>query len=188
MNDKEIRENKLRLSEQQRKLVQDNHNLIYSFAWCKNIDLEEYYDVLAIGLCVAATKYDASISSFSTYAFTCMNSQYCKELRRNQRKSKIPADMILSLDEPLCQNTDTHDGNLTLSDLLPDNTVDVEKDILTQQSLQEMCDSLKEKEKNVLMSLVNGKSQSELAEQYGISRQRIGQLVSNIRKRKVSLF
>ena len=45
------------LTPEQQKLVTDNHNLIYSLANAKNIDLDEYYDVLAIGLCKAAITF-----------------------------------------------------------------------------------------------------------------------------------
>ena len=43
------------LNEQQRKLAEENHNLIYKFASIKHADLEEFYGVFAIGLCYAAT-------------------------------------------------------------------------------------------------------------------------------------
>ena len=42
----------------QQRIVSENHNLIYSLANKKNINLDEYYDVLAIGLCKAAIAFD----------------------------------------------------------------------------------------------------------------------------------
>lgn len=45
------------LTEEERKLVEDNHNLIYIVADCMEIDADEYYGLLAIGLCHAAQKY-----------------------------------------------------------------------------------------------------------------------------------
>ena len=42
------------LTAEQQQLVIENHNLIYDFAKRKNLIIEEYYDILAIGLCNAA--------------------------------------------------------------------------------------------------------------------------------------
>lgn len=45
------------LSDDERKLVEDNHDLIYMIADCMEVDVDEYYGLLAIGLCHAAQKY-----------------------------------------------------------------------------------------------------------------------------------
>lgn len=64
------------LNKEQQKLVETNHNLIYSFAKSNNIDVEEFYDVLAIGLCKAALVYDENKGMFSTLAYKCMSNSY----------------------------------------------------------------------------------------------------------------
>ena len=66
----------------QQRIVSENHNLIYSLANKKNINLDEYYDVLAIGLCKAAMIYNENKSKFSTLAFTCMLNEYRHELKK----------------------------------------------------------------------------------------------------------
>lgn len=45
------------LNKEQQKLVEDNHNLIYSFAKSRMVDTEEYYDVFAIGLYLSVKGY-----------------------------------------------------------------------------------------------------------------------------------
>ena len=60
------------LSQEQQKLVADNHNLIYSFARKHKIDVGEYYDVLALGLCKAAMYHDGVSGKFSTLAYQSM--------------------------------------------------------------------------------------------------------------------
>lgn len=45
------------LTDGERKLVEDNHDLIYMMADCLELDTDEYYGLLAIGLCHAAQKY-----------------------------------------------------------------------------------------------------------------------------------
>lgn len=45
------------LTEGERKLVEDNHDLIYMIADCLELEIDDYYGLLAIGLCHAAQKY-----------------------------------------------------------------------------------------------------------------------------------
>ena len=46
----------IQLNDEQRKLVADNHNLIYQYLIDNNLPQDEYYDIAAIGLCKAALK------------------------------------------------------------------------------------------------------------------------------------
>ena len=45
------------LTYDEQKLVEDNHELIYLVADCMELDINEYYGLLAIALCHAAQKY-----------------------------------------------------------------------------------------------------------------------------------
>ena len=59
----------IQLNDEQRKLVEDNHNLIYQYLIDNKLPQDEYYDIAAIGLCKAALKYDTSKGAFSTYVY-----------------------------------------------------------------------------------------------------------------------
>lgn len=61
-----------KLAPEQAQLVADNHNLIYSFCQLKHLDVDEWYDVCAIGLCEAAQKWNPSRGRFSTLAYQVM--------------------------------------------------------------------------------------------------------------------
>ena len=69
----------LKLNDEQRKLVEQNHNLIYSaMTKCgiRRQDFDDYYGFAAIGLCKATIDYDESkAKSFSTYAYKCMQKE-----------------------------------------------------------------------------------------------------------------
>lgn len=88
----------IRLSVKQRKIAEENHNLIYSFARSRKLDIEEFYDLLAIGLCKAAYYYNPDKGRFSTIAYIRMQhelSNYFKELNMSKR---IPDEKIVHYD------------------------------------------------------------------------------------------
>ena len=55
----------MKLTEEQRKLVEDNHWLIYWYAKYNNLNVEEFYHHLAMGLCRAAKGYNDKKGKFS---------------------------------------------------------------------------------------------------------------------------
>lgn len=57
----------IQITDEARKLVEENHNLVYSFLYKYHLDVEEWYDLAAIGLCKAANTYNNDKSGFSTY-------------------------------------------------------------------------------------------------------------------------
>lgn len=75
------------MTAEQQKLAEENHNLIYGYAEQNDIDLDEYYDVLAIGLCKAAIRYNENKGKFSTFAFVTMGTEYLKILRDTSKKA-----------------------------------------------------------------------------------------------------
>ena len=58
----------IKLNTEQKKLVEDNHDLIYGFLTKYKLDFSTWYDVCAIGLCKAGMAYDGS-NRFSTFAY-----------------------------------------------------------------------------------------------------------------------
>lgn len=94
------------LNDEQKKLVEENHNLIYWYCHKNNLSVDEYYDMLAIELCKAVQTYDSTKSKISTYIsqyFWHRHVSYDIRLRNNVRKANINA---LSLDEELIDGED----------------------------------------------------------------------------------
>ena len=78
------------LDEQQKELVEKNHNLIYHTLHKYKLNEEEYYDILAIGLCKAAIKFDPERSKFSTFAVKVMYNEFLQHDRNeNANKRKV---------------------------------------------------------------------------------------------------
>ena len=163
----------MKLTEEQKKLVEENHNLIYWFAKKYHVPIEEYYDVLAQGLCMAAYHYDPSKCSFSTYAFLCMNTEMHVEYRKTLRKSEIPQGNIFH-----------YENAWQLSDLIPTNEK-TENKVIDKVSYENLIsllnDILNDKDKEVLTHIVNGLTMREIAKIEGTSHQAIHNRMKKIR-------
>ena len=165
----------MKLTEEQKKLVEENHNLIYWFAKKYHVPIEEYYDVLAQGLCMAAYHYDPSKCSFSTYAYLCMNTEMHVEYRKTLRKSEIPQGNIFH-----------YENAWQLSDLIPTNEKTENKviDKISYENLISLLnDILNDKDKEVLTHIVNGLTMREIAKIEGTSHQAIHNRIKKIREK-----
>ena len=163
----------MKLTEEQKKLVEENHNLIYWFAKKYHVPIEEYYDVLAQGLCMAAYHYDPSKCSFSTYAYLCMNTEMHVEYRKTLRKSEIPQGNIFH-----------YENAWQLSDLIPTNEKTENKviDKISYENLTSLLnDILNDKDKEVLSHILNGLTMREIAKIEGTSHQAIHNRMKKIR-------
>lgn len=155
----------------QQRIVSENHNLIYSLANKKSINLDEYYDVLAIGLCKAAIAFDNTKGKFSTLAYTVMLNEYKQELRKQQNERAIPQDKLLSFDVPI--QTDQDNQFASFADVIPDNNVQVEQEAIHALTYKSLSSKLKPDEQVIFAMLLDDKNQSEIASELGVSRQRI---------------
>ena len=163
----------MKLNEEQKKLVEDNHSLIYWFAKKYHVPIEDYYDVLAQGLCMAAYHYDPSKCSFSTYAYLCMNTEMHVEYRKTLRKSEIPQGNIFH-----------YENAWQLSDLIPTNEKTENKviDKISYENLISLLnDILNDKDKEVLSYILNGLTMREIAKIEGTSHQAIHNRMKKIR-------
>lgn len=170
------------LTIEQQELVEKNHNLIYEFAKNKNLVLDEYYDILAIGLCKAASAYDESRGKFSTIAYCCMNNILKEHYRYVSRQCAIPEDKIFSYDVQL--SDEDIDGSYI--DVIADNCC-VQETVFDNIMTESIMNRLNDNEKIVAVYLINGLKQSEIAVAIGCSRQNVGHYVQQIRK-KMSKF
>lgn len=168
------------LTSTQQKLVEDNHNLIYGIAHKNKINLDEYYDVLAIGLCKAAMQYDESKGQFSTFAYQTMLFEYLGVIRHNKIKSAIPENETISMNTKIDNGSETP---ISLADMIPSYD-DMEDNIVSKDYVEFLCNKLqRQEEKDIVILLASGMSQVEVAESLGVSRQRVGQRLNSIRKR-----
>ena len=104
------------LNQTQQKLVEENHNLIYSFMNKNKLSfeaVEDWYGTCAVGLCKAALTFNPSKNiAFATLAYVFMSNEM-KQVFRKQSK-EIKPDYSL-------QYTITEEENITLEDCICSN-------------------------------------------------------------------
>lgn len=165
------------MTQEQRKLVEDNYKMIYFF--CKNyrISVEEYHGHLAIGLCNAAMSYDAKKGfAFSTYAMKCMYNAYIQKIRDDNNKQRSFEKDILSLDKEM--SNDCGD-TWTLADIVSTPNSEPWQNIVSFR----LSDILSEKELRICKMYYNGLSQKTIGEKEGCTQTHISRILKRARKK-----
>lgn len=179
-----------KLNTKQQQLISENHNLIYGFAHKRKLNLDEYYDILALALCRAALSYDLHKSSFQTYAYMIMGSEvnaYQRALNKSKRKLDKSIKEI-RLDEPIKGHS---------SGILKDSSIG-EHTIHPSIPLSEMCEGkimaekmlsvLSDKEQEIVMGKKEGLTNYEIGKQLKCSAQNIDYYIRKIRRKWLKHF
>ena len=167
------------LTKKQQELIEQNHNLIYKFAYNKNLAIDEYYDILAIGMCKAAMTHDESKGEFSTYVYCCMYNEVKKYWKHINRKSCIDGK-TLSYDA--LKLTGDFDDNVNLLEILSDN-YSIQDVVENNIFIASFINTLRDNEKNVILLLLRGMKQNEIAVRLNCSNQNVNVIVMRIRKK-----
>jgi RNA polymerase sigma factor (sigma-70 family) len=146
-----------RLTVEQQKIVEENHDLIYWFLRLRKLDPEEYYDLLAIELCKTVMRHDPKKGSLS-YLFS-INANHCitKEIRKRKTK-KRDCTPLEFLDE------------LYISD----------HTLLEDSLMNELW--IDEDMSGILKLRSEGYTQKEIGDKLGVSQVYISQLLQKMKK------
>lgn len=168
----------MRMTDEQRKLVEDNHNLIYGFLNKKELDIDYYYDIVAIGLCNAAMTYDLTKGKFSTFAYGCMNRELKIYNNYLNRKKSVPEDIVYSYNVKANEDVSESIIDAVIED--SNNNIDYSTETI---SFNYFLNTLKDRERLIIEHLKNGLTQQEIAKELNRSQQAISLKVKEIRKR-----
>ena len=166
------------MTDEQRKLVEDNHNLIYSFLQSCCLSIEECYDLAAIGLCKAAMHYKNDIGLFSTLAYKCMRNEIGTEFRKKTADKYLPENLVTSYDAEL------HNDNGDVCNLLayiPDDT-NVETEALSNLFLENYIKRLKDRDKLIIKLFSLGYTQKEIGKIVGCSQPEVSRVKSRMKR------
>lgn len=151
----------MKLTDNQRAIVSENHSLIYWYAnSVRHLDLDDWYDLLAIELCLTVQKFDADKgSSLANYFKVRCDNLVAKEWAKTKLKKNA------------------HNGHVELEDYKHHITdeVDVDFNMDIQNLFEgEFGEILKLKSK--------GYTQVEIADILGVTQSYISKVLSKLRK------
>ena len=164
----------LYMTDPQRQLAADNHNLIFGYMSKSGLD-EDWYGILAEALCYAAVNYDDSKGAgFSTFAYNTMRLRCMREVgsinTMDVRKANFEA---VSLDAP--QRDTIHAPR------------DVEQTAIARVMISNALDRLAGTEKRSFVMHITGYTNEEIGEKYGVSRQTISNRLRSARRKMVGM-
>ena len=171
------------MTEEQQKLVEQNHNLIYFYLHKYHYSIEEFYDVAAIGLCKAAIHYDGNISAFSTFALKCIHNEVMCTIRSAKATHRIPESKI----DSLSQQTYNEDDKLKLEGLLSD-VVDVEDEAVVNAAFEKFWDSISEEDREILRLVSEGYTQKDIGSRLGTCQVTVSRRIEKLKNAFLSLL
>lgn len=163
------------LTKEQKTLVEENIGLI-PFTMEKNgiVDYDEWYGVLAEGLCLAALNYDPTLSKFSTFAIHCMENKIRHERRKTFSLKR--RGITISLDEPV--NLEDSHKELTLQDIIG-TSLAVDEQFISFRLEEYLTD----KELFIIDLLMKGFGQEYIARKLNMSQANVSRVIKKIRNK-----
>lgn len=163
------------LTSEQAIMVEQNHNLIYSYLRKYNLNFEDYYDLVALGLIRAVQAWHQSdyvrTFKFSTIAFRAMFNQV-RNYQRGDLMHAPPA--FLSID------AGSESGAL-IADIIPDTRNNIER-LLDQLEIETVLSGLTDEQKLIVKMMADGALQREIAEAIGTSQVGVSRRLTALRK------
>jgi len=147
----------MKLTVEQQVTVEENHDLIYWYIHMKHLDIDEWYGLLAIELCLTVVNHDPTKSALSTYfklrADGVLYREYRKE--KSQKRSRV--------DIPLIENIHHYPYEESVRSL----------------SVKEWMES---GNNEILEQKLKGYTQEEIAKELGVSQSYISRILQKERK------
>ena len=143
-----------------------------------HLDVEEWYDLAAIGLCKAANTYNNNKSGFSTYAYKCMFTTVMMEKRKENAMRTIPQNQIFYYESQVGEESKDNDTS-TFLNYIPSKQ-DIENETISALSLENIENELAGNKRKVFLLLREGYAQCEISEIIGISKQRVSKIKQEI--------
>lgn len=169
--------------EAKEKLINGNLRLIVYIAQRyenTGIGIEDLFSIGVIGLIKGANSFDVEKNiQFATYASRCIENEILMFLRKQRKAPQNP----ISLDEPL--SVDNEGNELTLSDVVKDNSISDPSDFMNNEYLQQAMLKLKPKYRKIIeYRFMKEMTQKEVAVALNMTQS----YVSRIEKRAINIM
>lgn len=152
------------MTQDQVRLVEENHNLIYGYLRKRGLPVDDWYDILAIALCEAAMAYDSHKSNFSTLAYLKFGSAVWAEWRRHEADKRKADRETVSLSIHMMDDDDDIERQLIcIEDGYQKTEIRMFLDVLIPK--------LSQRDKDILRMRINGNNYRDIGKTLGISWQ-----------------
>lgn len=167
-----MKEIQKKMTEIQKKLVEENHNTIYDYIHrYLNHDIDTYYDILAIALCKAAISFDESkCIKFITYCYVVFDNEIRFTNRKKSAKIRRAEEYNISLDSSIKDEED-----ITLLDIVHSN-YHLEDVTIILQLIRKILSSYSMRDRHIIVSILAGDIQNDIANRVGISQSMISRI------------
>lgn len=161
------------MTDEQKKLVEDNHSLIYLVIRNMGLQIEDNYDLAAIGLCKAAINYNSEKYVFSTYACICIKNEIMHDYRARNMSKRALNESLISYDAPILLRDDGE--KISLLEQIKSNA-SVENEALSRVMYDEVVEQLGDTDSKVLPFFKIGLKQAEIAKIMGVTQANISRV------------
>lgn len=162
------------LTDEQRLLAEQNHNLVYSFLKEHNLSESQYYDIVIFGYLCAVQDYCENDNlkkySFSTIAWKNMKRELSHHT--NYLKAKKNAYETVSIFEPISQGSDKQ-----WKDVLESNDDPFEK-LKMELILHDLAAKLPHREMRIIRMKLHGDKMHDIAKSEGLTFREINQILN----------
>lgn len=166
------------MTKKQCHLVEEHHNLIYQVIINMGLQIEDYYDIAAIGLCKAAISYNSEHGiKFSTYAYKVIHTAILRDMLDYKRQKRSGESSLVHYD---CIYDE--ENGLTLLDVLDNKECPVEEIAVGNLLMESIESRLNDTGKHVLSLMIKGYTQKAIAQKVGCSQQNISLIKKNVKQ------
>ena len=162
------------LTDEQRQLAEQNHNLVHSFLKEYNLPESQYYDIVIFGYLCAVQDYCENDSlkkySFTTIAWKCMKRELSHH--HNYLKAKKNAYETVSLFEPVSKGSNKQWQDVLVSNEGPFDRLNMEL------LLHDLATKLPRREMRIIRMKLHGDKMHDIAKSEGLTFKEINRLLN----------
>ena len=164
-----------------KKLSEENHNLIYWFCWKNHLDIDEWYDIIAIEYMKGINSYNETLKiKLSTYLTKTMKNGYLMELRNRKCSKRTSENEILSLDFEY--KSDKNKESYDILNFIVNENSFFENDVCFKVDIKKAFSELKISKRNyeIFLRRIQGDTLEKIGSDFGLTRQRVRVICKDI--------
>lgn len=149
------------LTDFERQMATENHNLVYDFLHKRGYSLENYYDIVIFGYLKAVQIYNRREDLRNKYAFPFISQQYMRSeignyLRMESAKKRKPLGTVVSLDAEYTETENLYNC------IGVDNGKTPESEVVAMERITEILSSLSDTQRKIIEMKLDGYSNREI--------------------------